>query len=133
MFHYYHAFEAITRDNPEAFVAPVQGDATTERGLVLQVKEALNFPAYCGENFDAFWDCVRDLDSIDQQRVILAHRALPPLSETEREIYIELLRDAVLYWEGYPEEHCFEVWFPHAEKNAVEAILAACPPPLPPE
>lgn len=131
MFHYYHTVESIARDNPTAFVALVPGGEKTERGLVQQVKMALCFPAYCGANFDAFWDCVRDLDGIDQKWVILAHRDLPPLPEVEREIYIALLRDAVLYWEKYSEEHCFEVWFPHAEKKPVEAILAACPPPLP--
>lgn len=89
----------------------------------------LSFPDWSGHNLDAFWDSIRDLDAIGPRRIVMLHRDFPPLSEVQAQAYVELLRDAVLFWEAHSEEHCLEVWFPRPVRDQVEEMVGFLPPP----
>lgn len=127
MFHYYIPPPAPGGD---AHVATIPAGTATVRRLMEEVRAGLRFPGYCGLNLDAFWDCVRALDGVDARRVVLLHRDLPALPGEDLEAYIELLRDAVLYWRARADEHCIEVWFPAVRVDDVRAILGKLPPSL---
>lgn len=109
-------------------IAPVPAGLRSTRELLAAVGKELGFPWYYGGNFDAFWDCVRTLEGIAARRVALVHRDLPALPAGDLTIYIELLRDACLYWDKPSASHRFEVWFPKALEAEVRARLDACPP-----
>lgn len=121
MFHYYKAPDLPGRDG-EAYVATLPAGLSDVRTLLTDVGRALRFPPYYGKNFDAFWDCVRDLD-VEKHVVVLVHRDLPDIPEKDLRTYIELLRDAVLYWRRHGGEHRFEVWFPEADAERVDQLL----------
>lgn len=130
MFHFYEPPDATFADDGEPrFVAEIPAGLTGERELMAAVGRALAFPWYYGNNFDAFWDCVRELDGVKERRVALVHRDFPALPEPARTTYVELLRDATAYWDNPSAQHRFEAWFPKACEAEVNARLDACPPP----
>ena len=53
---------------------------------------------YFGENWNAFLDCICDLDWIKVPDVFIVHRDLPHLSREEIQIYLGILRDATATW-----------------------------------
>lgn len=128
MFHYY-ASPADPGRHVSAFVATLPGGLTDVRSLLAVLGALLRFPPYYGMNFDAFWDCVRDLDGIEEHVVILVHRDVPDIPEERLQIYIELLRDAVLYWRRHGREHRFEVWFARTDADRVETLLGSAAEP----
>jgi RNAse (barnase) inhibitor barstar len=61
----------VTSDQPPAVPAVVDGRACRARATFFaEVARALDFPAYFGRNWDALWDCLRDLGAV---QVIVAH------------------------------------------------------------
>ena len=129
MFNFYDSPACFADADPAAHVAMVPAGLKTERALMLAVKEGLAFPAYCGLNFDACWDCIRELEGVAARRILLAHRDVPALPEWKLAAYVELLRDAVLHWRNPGFNRRLEVWFPAAHAETIDALLRACPPP----
>ncbi|MDR1744812.1 MAG: barstar family protein [Planctomycetota bacterium] len=126
MFRYY-APPADLHALRHARVAVVADGLVGVRDLLVHVGRGLRFPGYCGGNFDAFWDCVRDLDAGEREIVIL-HKDVPRIPEEDLRTYLELLRDAVLFWKNHPDEHSLAVWFPVSDRKKVEAVLETIPP-----
>ena len=82
-----------------------------DRNTLLDVyQQVLSFPDYFGRNWDAFDECMRDLSWIKDKRIAVVHGDLP-LSLGEGKIYLEILRDAVVFWASEPD-HVLEVTFP---------------------
>lgn len=106
-------------DNPfalpdDAGVRTVRVAAGLDKEQLLTTLAAqLEFPAYFGRNWDAADECLRDLSWIPERRVRLLHAELPAVS-----VYLAILRDALVYWQGSPE-HQLEVVFPSAERARV--------------
>lgn len=96
------------------------------KDLLTKVGAALAFPLHFGKNFDAFWDCLRDLPA-EPKNIALVHQDLPKLHKDDLETYLELLRDAIHYWEKHKDEHSLEVWFPDNCQKKVNAILKNIP------
>lgn len=130
MFHYYRPsrMPSARDDDRSTHVAAIPAGVAATRDLLKAAGDALAFPPYYGANFDAFWDCLRTLEAIAAGRVLLAHADLPALPEDDMETYIEILRDAVLFWRRHADEHVFEVWFPASARRRVERTLEALPP-----
>lgn len=89
---------------------------------------------YFGENWDAFNDCLLDLDWIKTPDVFIVHRDLPQLSQEDTVVYLEILRDAVETWADaktselhrrYPDlvPHRLTVYFPKALESTVLSLL----------
>jgi hypothetical protein len=78
-------------------VMRVPAGLNRKRHLMLEYVRRLGFPKYFGWNWDAFYDCLCDLEWLDgAKRVILAHEDVPFTAQSEqREVYLRLLADAV--------------------------------------
>lgn len=64
---------------------------------IKELKKALNFPDYYGENWDAFWDCInRDCDA--DFITITGIKTLSDDLKAEVEIMISLLEDNKKDW-----------------------------------
>ncbi|MBO6858022.1 barstar family protein [Roseibium sp.] len=78
---------------------------------------ALRAPnGYFGENWDAFSDCLLELDWIDSFEVFLIHRELPHLSQEETAIYLDILQHAMTTWSDKKTDelsHLYPSFIPH--------------------
>jgi RNAse (barnase) inhibitor barstar len=68
---------------------------------------AMKFPDHFGKNWDAFYDCLTDLDWVDGKGFVIYFDhtdAFAEHNESQLETVIELFEDAVNYWasEGRP-------------------------------
>jgi len=82
----------------------------------------LKFPSYFGFNWDAFKDCLSDLENIAQNTVIIYHQELPMLKESDLITYLEILNEAVIQWHKY-EDHVFEVYFNMQDYDKVHQLI----------
>lgn len=87
--------------------------------LLKILSEELDFPDYFGHNWDALWDCITDLEWIDQKNIILVHNSLPSLNNHGLKIYLKILDDAIIYWNA-TENHTLEVVFPARVKEELK-------------
>ncbi len=123
MFHYYTPPADFSLEK-DAHVATLASDLHSVPSLLTAIGAVLQFPPHAGKNFDALWDCIRDLRPA-RHKIILVHQDLPDIPEQDLATYLELVRDAVLYWQGHDDEHRLEVWFPEKDAARIKAILAA--------
>src|SRR5687767_5843173 len=80
----------------EGFVRTVPKGLGTKQALLRQLHNLLQFPDYCGSNWDAIEECIRDLSWLPPGRVVLAHQDLPPLDDPQDlHTYLSILRGAV--------------------------------------
>ena len=68
---------------------------------------ALKFPSHFGNNWDAFYDCLTDMDSINAEGYVIYFDhtdAFAGHHESQLETVVELFQDAVDFWktEGRP-------------------------------
>ena len=98
-----------------------KGIATVDE-LFKSLSYILWFPSYFGLNWDALFDCLRDLEWMPCRKVILIHEGLPLISDAELKIYLETLRDSILDWES-DDEHSLEVVFQASDQPKVEKLL----------
>ena len=112
--------EIKNREN--AYFVIITNDNFSEEDLLNEYYIKLKFPPYFGFNWDAFNDCLRYLENIEQKNVIIYHPQLPQLNEKDLKIYLKILRDAVRLWKKY-EEHNFEVYFNLKDYDQVKQII----------
>lgn len=127
-FHFYQPPFGNPESHRNHLVGTLAHHIHSTRELLASVGRVLGFPPHFGKNFDAFWDCLRDLPP-EPKPVALVHQDLPQLHHDDLETYLELLRDAELYWQRHNDEHVFEVWFPESCRKKIEAVLKNIPPP----
>ena len=111
-------------DAAEVFYVRIDPEISISEELLKALYYLLWFPGYFGFNWNALYDCLRDLGWIPCRKVVLVHDALPKLPEEDLKVYLEVLRDAILDWAG-DEEHELEVFFRTADRRAVEAFLTS--------
>ena len=107
-------------DQHSAFVAHISSVKDKEQ-LFSELSLKLNFPYYFGFNWDALYDCLRDLNWINQKEIVLVHDELPLLDNETLKNYINLLYMTVQDWQ-ISEEHQFEVVFSERYINQIEQI-----------
>ncbi len=90
--------------------------------LLKRLSDGLRFPYYFGENWDALFDCLRDLSWIREPVVVIIHEELPWLDREMLRIYLEILADSVRHWRRY-DKHKLEVFFPEVVRSTVRSIL----------
>lgn len=64
---------------------------------------AMHFPDHFGNNWDAFEDCITDLEWIDAEGYVIYFdhtEAFAEHHESQLETVTELFQDAVTYWKG---------------------------------
>lgn len=86
--------------------------------LLAALGEALAFPDYYGQNWDAAWDCLTELDwpAGEMLAIYLPLDAHQAIVETDLEVFLELLEDACRHW---------------AERGRALCLLVASPQPGP--
>jgi RNAse (barnase) inhibitor barstar len=105
----------------ESAVATIPRQIESSEELLKVLYEKLDLPGYFGFNWNALYDCLRDLHWIKEQDVVLIHEDLPALGTQDLSIYLEVLEDSVRSW-GPGEEHRFIVVFPEALRKTIASI-----------
>jgi RNAse (barnase) inhibitor barstar len=89
----------------DALIGRVPAGILDSRTLLRAVADALSFPAYFGENWNALFDCLRDFHWTDKRNIVLIHEDMPAIPRDEMKVYLEVLRDATNDWKvGEPHE-----------------------------
>lgn len=97
----------------------------TKEALFAAFVRALRFPDYFGHNWDAFEECVRDLDWLPSGDVWVRHADVPLANDPQQlSIYVKVLADAI---EELPAEGGRTVFvsFPSDARSTVEAALTS--------
>jgi len=85
-------------------VVPVKLVAVRDKNAFLNaLAKALQFPDYFGHNWDAFYDCLLDLQHGDGAGTLLVLREASGFARAEPEEFAAAaaaLQDAAQYWEG---------------------------------
>ena len=68
--------------------------------FIIKIASLLNFPSYYGNNWNAFEECINDLDWIKNITVVLIHHELPSIPMDQQIIYFDILKNAVKSWEA---------------------------------
>jgi RNAse (barnase) inhibitor barstar len=103
------------------FIANIDS-VTNDDELFSKLSEALKFPDYFGQNWNAVYDLLRDFYWIPNTGIVLIHNEMPKLSNDELKIYLEVLADSMNDWkEG--EQHYFKVIFPEDARLVVKGLL----------
>ena len=121
MFLYYeNKFEIRPNENPKITIVP-SSIADKEEILNFYAQE-LNFPEYFGENWDAFNECITDLNWLSQKLIKIIHTDIPLINFNDKKIYIDLLEEAVISWKDENEHQLF-VYFPESTKDQILEVL----------
>lgn len=67
-------------------------------------------------------DCLRDFEWIDENHMVIVHKNLPGIPFDDLKIYLEILRDVVVFWRSSTEKY-FDVVFNERDRVAIENIL----------
>jgi len=110
-------------DASNVFYARIDPEASSADELLKSLYYILWFPGYFGFNWDALYDCLRDLNWIPCEKVVLVHESLPKLKKEDLRVYLEVLRDSVLDWR-VGEEHVLEVNFRSRDEYVIRSILS---------
>ena len=71
--------DARTFSADDALVARLSGIIQEPGVLFAALYEKLHLPGYFGFNWNALFDCLRDLHWVAQRRIVIAHEDLPLL------------------------------------------------------
>jgi len=109
----------------EVFVARVDPTIADTDELLRSLYYLLWFPGYFGLNWNSLYDCLRDLDWISENKIMIVHESLPSIPDSDLCIYLEVLKDSVLDWND-DERHQLEVVFHEKDKETIERLLPSC-------
>lgn len=92
--------------------------------LYVKLAETLDFPNYFGKNWDALIDLYRDFTWIEQKTIIIFHKDLSRLSDSELEKYLGCVLICLDTWsDGL--EHSISFAFSHQDEGRIFHILSA--------
>ncbi|UXC17244.1 barstar family protein [Comamonas squillarum] len=115
-------FEEHCAEEDGAFYASLGLSIHNVEQLLREIDQLFHFPGYFGFNWDALYDCLRDLSWITERQVVLMHAELPSIPEQELRIYLEVLRDAVLDWKD-SDSHSLAVFFHPKDRGRIVELL----------
>lgn len=109
---------------PGAFYARVSSGIRGKQALFDLLRAELKFPEYCGNNWDAVEECIRDLSWISPGTIVLVHNDLPLRdSAAALRTYLSILSDAAAKWQDSRDRHLIIV-FPVDAEQHVKNVLA---------
>jgi Barstar (barnase inhibitor) len=106
----------------DSFKGVVRPGVSNVGQLMDAVAEAMKFPKYFGENWNALSDCMRDFHWIDKKNVVLVHTDVPSIELDDLSIYIDVLKGAVDDWKDTKEHELFIV-FPALSKEKILSVM----------
>lgn len=107
------------------FLARIDPNIADTDELLRSLYYLLWFPGYFGFNWNALYDCLRDLDWISENKVMIVHESLPGIPDSDLRIYLEVLKDCILDWVN-DEKHQLEVYFTEKDQGEIERLLPSC-------
>lgn len=115
-------FGAPAHVGAAAVVAALPAGISSEHVLFDEISRSLSFPDYCGRNWDAIEECIRDLSWLSPGPVVLWHQGLPLATQVESlKIYLSILRDAMR--KSLSSARPLLVYFPPESKSRIEWLL----------
>jgi hypothetical protein len=76
------------------------GSTSGEQELIQAIGRALQFPSYCGKNWNAFEECIRDLDDdVPGWLLILEGTGRLKAVRADLEMLATILADTKAFWE----------------------------------
>lgn len=118
-----YAAEPAGRFDGRAFHWRVPRDIAGPDEVFAAFSSALWLPPECGETWDGLFASLCDLGWMSDRIIVLAHEALPKLSERELRIYLVTLRDAVRWWMD-DDPHQLRVVFPQRDRARIAVLLS---------
>ena len=106
----------------DSFKGIVRFGVSDVSGLMDAVAEAMNFPKYFGENWNALSDCLRDFNLIEETNILIVHKEVPNLENEQLSVYIDILKDSVSDWTQEDEHELFVVFPVSSEKRILNLI-----------
>lgn len=103
---------------PQAWIVRLPKGIATKNELLVLFYEKLKFPEQFGYNWDALFDCLRDLNWIDERLISIIHEDLPLIDVNELRKYLALLADAIMSWKP-GDQHQLEVVFQESLREKV--------------
>jgi hypothetical protein len=105
-------------------VAELPSGIRTKKTLFDELAQRLQFPDYFGANWDALWECIRDLSWLPAGVIVLTHSDLPLADDPgSLKTYLSILRDTVeKRWSGSRERDLVVV-FPPSTQEQVAWLL----------
>ena len=74
----------------------------TKSGILDLFSNQLRFPSYFGSNWDALWDCIKDLEWLETKNTAVLIKDGRKLEDRESYNTLrDILRDATPYWKEY--------------------------------
>jgi len=117
-------FDEPSLPTSPAVVAEVPPGIRTKEALFDELAQRLRFPDYFGANWDALWECIRDLAWLPAGPVVLKHRDLPLADDAVgSKTYLSILRDTVEKRWSEPHKRDLVVVFPSQTREQVEWLL----------
>lgn len=117
--------KTVCYNGGEVFVARVDPTIADTDELLRSLYHLLWFPGYFGLNWNSLYDCLRDLDWISENKVMIVHESLPSIPDADLRVYLEVLKDSVLDWVN-DEKHHLEVIFHGKDKETIDRLLSSC-------
>ena len=83
------------------FVAEIDGyESNSKKGFMVQMDNAFGFPPYFGENWDALWDCMKDLYWINENNFIIKITNSDQLTRKNKDKILSFLNELKEHWES---------------------------------
>jgi RNAse (barnase) inhibitor barstar len=109
-----------------ALTAEVPAGIRSKDALLDELDRLLRFPDYFGGNWDALWECIRDLSWLPAGPVVLRHRDLPLAGDVAgQKTYVSILKDTVEKKWTVPGQRLrdFVVVFPPETRDHIDWLL----------
>lgn len=103
-------------DAAKVFYVRIDPTLRITEELIRSLYYLLWLPGYFGFNWDALYDCLRDLSWVP------CHKIVPRLPRDDLKVYLETLRDSVLDWAA-DDGHEIEVVFRNIDRVVIEGLL----------
>jgi len=112
----------VLQENSEVYNAKMNSRVVNESELFRDFYEKLKFPGYFGFNWDALWDCLRDLHWIDQKEINIVYDNLPSSDKYLSKKILKFLIEASNDWHN-DEEHYLVITFPLSKQKEIQSLL----------
>lgn len=111
----------LTVAKKDSFVVVFDKNINSKDELLRTFKDDLKFP-YFGNNWDALLDCLRNLDWINNNDIVIYHEEIPNLNEKDLDTYIEILCYAVSAWRE-DSSKSFSIYFNNNDIFNVKVLV----------
>ncbi len=106
-----------------SFVVDIQQQIGSQNELYDMYKRTVTFPDYFGDNWDAFFDVLKDFSWVPQENIIIRHFFLPVLPDNELRVYLEILADSVEFWTKF-DRHKMVVYFSIEAEEKIKELMS---------